>query len=64
MEPIDIARASKEAFEASQAVRHDERIDALNKIKEALKRNKDAILEANKIDIQVGTPSSCIDAAP
>jgi gamma-glutamyl phosphate reductase len=61
MEPIDIAKASKEAFEASQAVGHNERVDALSKIKEALRQNKATILEANKLDVQVGFSSSSID---
>ncbi|QRV74183.1 aldehyde dehydrogenase family protein [Ceratobasidium sp. AG-Ba] len=47
-----IARASKKAFEASQLVGSEERVAALHAIREALQTNKNAILEANKQDMQ------------
>ncbi|KAG8718330.1 hypothetical protein FRC08_005476 [Ceratobasidium sp. 394] len=47
-----IARAAKRAFEASQLVGPEERVAALNAIREALEANKSTILEANKGDMQ------------
>ena len=48
-----IARASKKAFEASQLVGGEERVAALLSIRKTLQENKDAILDANRKDMQV-----------
>jgi gamma-glutamyl phosphate reductase len=56
-----IARASKKAFEASQLVGSEERVAALHAIREALQANKDAILEANKRDMQVHFAPEAVD---
>ena len=50
---LEIARASKAAFEASQLVASSERIRALNAIKDELIANKEAILAANRQDLKV-----------
>ncbi|KAF8306780.1 gamma-glutamyl phosphate reductase, partial [Clavulina sp. PMI_390] len=52
MTPLDIAKNAKRAFEASQLVSHDERVTALEQIKTSLAQNKDAILAANRRDIE------------
>lgn len=59
----EIARASKAAFESSQLVDHADRVEALHRIKDALLQEKDAILTANKRDLEVGCPiySICDD---
>jgi gamma-glutamyl phosphate reductase len=49
----DIAELSKLAFHASQTVTGSERIAALNAIRQELETRKDAILEANKLDMEV-----------
>lgn len=53
MTPIEIAHRAKLAFEASQLVDHSERVDALEKIKQSLASNKEAILAANQRDVEV-----------
>lgn len=53
MTPIEIAQRAKLAFEASQLIDHSERIDALEKIRKSLAINEDAILAANKRDVEV-----------
>jgi glutamate-5-semialdehyde dehydrogenase len=53
----DIAKAAKQAFEASQLIPSSERINALNSIKFQLQASKDDILAANRQDLQV-CPSS------
>ena len=51
--PDEIAKASRRAFEASQLVSHQERVDALLSIKAKLTESKDAILQANALDLEV-----------
>lgn len=53
MNPVEIAQSAKRAFEESQLVTHDERISALQAIKDSLAKHKDTILAANKKDIEV-----------
>lgn len=48
-----IARAAKEAFQASQLLGADERTKALGAMRAALEARKDAILEANREDVEV-----------
>ncbi|KAJ8495815.1 hypothetical protein ONZ45_g12687 [Pleurotus djamor] len=48
----EVARAAKAAFEASQLVSPSERISALHEIKNQLDTMKDAVLAANKQDLQ------------
>ncbi|KAJ8518316.1 hypothetical protein ONZ45_g4604 [Pleurotus djamor] len=48
----EVARAAKAAFEASQLVPPSERISALHEIKNQLDTMKDAVLAANKQDLQ------------
>lgn len=50
-----IARAAREAFEASQLVDPEKRNDALRSIRDVLKENKDEILAANEKDMEVGS---------
>ena len=52
---LEIAQASKRAFEASQLVAGSERIAALRAIRQELVDHKDVILEANKKDMEVNT---------
>jgi glutamate-5-semialdehyde dehydrogenase len=54
----DIAKLSKLAFHASQTVTGSERIAALHAMRDELEAQKDAILEANKLDMQVRRPLS------
>lgn len=54
---LQIARAAKAAFEASQLIVSSERINALNAIKDQLNANKEEILAANRQDLEV---SPCI----
>lgn len=49
----DIAKAAKNAFEASQLIPSSERINALNAIKKELYANKEIILAANREDLEV-----------
>jgi hypothetical protein len=49
----DIAKAAKQAFEASQLIPSSERINALNAIKKELDANKQEILDANCQDLEV-----------
>jgi gamma-glutamyl phosphate reductase len=49
----DIAKAAKQAFEASQLIPSSERINALNAIKHQLHATKYEILAANREDLQV-----------
>jgi gamma-glutamyl phosphate reductase len=51
--PIDVARAAKAAFEASQLVPHSERVRALNEIRNVLEIDKEKVLEANRLDLEV-----------
>jgi glutamate-5-semialdehyde dehydrogenase len=51
--PEAIAKAAKTAFEASQLIPSSERINALHAIAKVLGTKKDAILAANKEDLQV-----------
>lgn len=48
-----IAKASKAAFEASQLIPPAERIKALQEIRNELESAKDAILAANRTDLEV-----------
>lgn len=48
-----IAKAAKQAFEASQLISAEERVRALLEIRKELESSKDSILEANKIDLDV-----------
>ena len=48
-----IAKAAKAAFEASQLIPSSERVQALREIREELEAAKDAILAANKLDLEV-----------
>lgn len=50
-----IARAAREAFEASQLVDPEKRNDALRSIRDVLKENKDEILTANEKDMEVSS---------
>ena len=50
---LEIARAAKAAFEASQLIASSERIIALNVIKDELTANKEEILAANRQDLEV-----------
>ena len=50
---LEIARAAKAAFEASQLIASSERIIALNVIKDELTANKGEILAANRQDLEV-----------
>jgi glutamate-5-semialdehyde dehydrogenase len=66
---MDIARAAKEAFDASQLLDSSERHRALLALKEALTVFKDEILKANALDIQarlsnLAQPSSLLTALP
>jgi glutamate-5-semialdehyde dehydrogenase len=49
----DIAKAAKQAFEASQLIPSSERINALNGIKRELDVSKQDILAANRDDLEV-----------
>ncbi|KAI0730946.1 gamma-glutamyl phosphate reductase [Earliella scabrosa] len=48
----NIARAAKAAFEASQLIPSSERINALQEIRKELEAAKDAILAANRLDLE------------
>ena len=48
-----IAKAAKAAFEASQLIPPSERVQALSEIRKELEVAKDAILAANKLDLEV-----------
>lgn len=48
-----IAKSAKEAFEASQLISAEERVQALHEIRNELEVSKDAILQANKLDMDV-----------
>lgn len=48
-----IAKASKDAFEASQLVSAAERVNALQAIHDALAKDKDIIFDANRQDMEV-----------
>ncbi len=50
---VDIAKAAKSAFEASQLVPTDERVKALHVIRQELESRKAEILAANSDDLQV-----------
>jgi glutamate-5-semialdehyde dehydrogenase len=49
----EIAKAAKAAFEASQLIPSEERVAALHAIKRELEAKKNAILDANREDLQV-----------
>jgi glutamate-5-semialdehyde dehydrogenase len=49
----DIAKAAKQAFEASQLIPSPQRIIALNAIKDELDASKQDILAANRQDLEV-----------
>lgn len=51
--PVEIAKAAKAAFEASQLIDSSERVQALHLIKGELEEHKDEILAANKEDLEV-----------
>lgn len=51
--PVEIAKAAKAAFEASQLIDSSERVQALHLIKGELEELKDEILAANKEDLEV-----------
>lgn len=48
-----IAKAAKQAFEASQLISAEERVRALHEIRKELESAKAVILEANKVDLDV-----------
>ncbi len=48
-----IAKVAKASFEASQLISSSERIKALQEIRRELEAAKDAILAANRLDIEV-----------
>ena len=48
-----IAKAAKSAFEASQLIPSSERVKALEEIRKELEAAKDAILAANRLDLEV-----------
>lgn len=48
-----IAKAAKQAFEASQLISAEERVRALHEIRKELEASKALILEANRIDLEV-----------
>ncbi|TFK85726.1 gamma-glutamyl phosphate reductase [Polyporus arcularius HHB13444] len=48
----DIAKAAKAAFEASQLIDSSEKVKALREIRKELEADKDAILEANRADLE------------
>lgn len=50
---IEIAKAARLAFEASQAVSSEERSNALLAVRAELERQKEVVLEANKQDMDV-----------
>lgn len=50
-----IAKAAREAFEASQLVDAERRNDALRSIRDVLQENKDAVLAANEKDMEVSS---------
>lgn len=52
-QPEQIAKAAKEAFDASQLIDTSERVKALHAIKEELEALKDKIHEANVQDLEV-----------
>ena len=51
-----IAKAAKAAFEASQLIPSSERVRALYEIRKELEAAKDAILAANRADLEVRLP--------
>lgn len=51
--PEEIAKAAKSAFESSQLIDSSERLKALRLLREELVQLKDAIQEANEVDMQV-----------
>ena len=53
-----IARAAKDAFQASQLIPAEERVKALQEIRIELEAAKDAILAANRLDLEVHILSS------
>ena len=55
---VDIAKAAKAAFEASQLIVSEERVKALHAIRSELEYRKAEILAANHDDLQV-----CLDYA-
>ncbi|OJT06047.1 hypothetical protein TRAPUB_3101 [Trametes pubescens] len=57
-----IAKAAKAAFEASQLIASSERVTALQEIRKELDAAKDAILAANRIDLQVLAAQKEVDA--
>ena len=50
----EIARAAKRAFESSGLITSEERSTTLFAVRAELERNKDAILAANRKDMEVG----------
>ena len=50
----ETARAAKRAFESSGLITAEERSAALLAVRAELERDKDAILEANRKDMEVG----------
>ena len=57
LDPVEIAKSAKKAFEASQIVEHDERVRALVAIRESLGKCKEDIMSANRRDMEVSFPS-------
>ena len=53
-----IALAAKDAFQASQLIPAEERVKALQEIRNELEAAKDAILAANRLDLDVHISSS------
>ena len=49
----EVARAAKKAFECSGLITSEERSTALLAVRAELERHKDAILEANRNDMEV-----------
>ncbi len=58
MSAVEIAKAAKESFDASQLLDASERHTALVALQEALTTHKQAILDANKQDIEVSSSAA------
>lgn len=52
---VQLAKAAKTAFETSQLLESEERIKALNFIKDGLESRKSEILEANRRDMEASS---------
>ena len=61
---VDIAEAAKSAFEVSQLIPADERVNALHVIREELESLKDEILAANSEDLRVCLSDNDLNIGP